>query len=161
MVDTGGIDPSQVGPGREEQPLSAIGSSDFYLQEQIRQQAEIAIELADAVLFITDAQSGVTPADREVAQILRRHQHDEDGVLTPPVLLVVNKADSPAADMAFQFYELGMGEPYPVSAIHGTGTGDSLDALVSRAARRKGRRKKTSWSRSRSWESPMPGKSSL
>ncbi len=128
VVDTGGIDPTTTGKGANRQPLS-IGSADFI--EQIRTQAEIAIREADAVLFVTDADSGVTPADREVAEILRRHQRMVDGVLTPPVLLVVNKADSaPRRDQAMQFYELGMGDPHPISAQHGTGTGDMLDALV-------------------------------
>ena len=128
IVDTGGIDPTQTGPGRQNEPLS-IGSADFI--EQIRAQAEIAIREADAVLFITDAESGVTPADREVAQILRRNQQQRDGSAWPPVLLVVNKADSETRrTQSLQFYELGMGEPYPISALHGTGTGDMLDALV-------------------------------
>ena len=128
VIDTGGIDPTQAGPGREQAPLS-IGSAEFI--EQIRTQAEIAIEEADAILFLTDADSGVTPADREVAQILRQRQVERDGKLWPPVFLVVNKADSEARRMqAYQFYELGMGDPYPISALHGTGTGDLLDALV-------------------------------
>ena len=128
IVDTGGIDPTQTSPGRPIQPLS-IGSADFI--EQIRHQAEIAIREADAVLFITDAESGATPADYEVAQILRRHQREHQGRPWPPVILVVNKADSQSRRAeAVQFYELGMGEPYPISALHGTGTGDLLDALV-------------------------------
>jgi GTPase len=128
IIDTGGIDPTQIGVGRNKEPLS-IGSAEFI--EQIRKQAEIAIQDADAVLFIVDAESGVTPADREVAQILRRYQRERDGKPYPPVLLVANKADSEARRLqALQFYELGMGEPYPISAIHGTGTGDMLDALV-------------------------------
>jgi GTPase len=125
IVDTGGIDPI-VGSGSK--PLS-IGSADFI--ESIRYQAEIAIREADAVLFLTDAESGVTSADQEVAQILRQHQHVKEGKPWPPVLVVVNKADSPARrDQALQFFELGMGEPFAISAIHGTGTGDLLDALV-------------------------------
>ena len=128
IIDTGGIDPTQVSPGARKQPLS-IDSADFI--EQIRFQAEVAIHEADAVVFITDAEAGVTPADEEVAQILRRSQKAKDGALWPPVLLVVNKADSAARrDQALQFYELGMGEPYPISAFHGTGTGDMLDVLV-------------------------------
>jgi len=128
IVDTGGIDPTQTGPGSKLQPLS-IGSAEFI--QEIRYQAEIAISEADAVVFITDVESGVTPADEEVAQILRRHQKERDGKPWPPVILVVNKCESEArrAD-AFQFYELGMGEPHPVSALHGSGTGDMLDALV-------------------------------
>lgn len=128
IVDTGGIDPTQTSAGRGQQPLS-IGSAEFITE--IRTQAEIAISEADAVLFVTDAESGVTPADREVAEILRRYQVQRDGQFYPPVLLVVNKADSAARRMqAMQFYELGLGEPYPISALHGTGTGDLLDALV-------------------------------
>ena len=128
IVDTGGIDPTQSGYGRGKKPLS-IGSADFI--EQIRAQAEIAIRDSDAVLFITDAESGITPADHEVAQILRKYQHQEAGQATPPVLLVVNKCENEARRMsAMEFYELGVGEPYPISAIHGTGTGDMLDALV-------------------------------
>jgi GTP-binding protein len=128
MVDTGGIDPTQTGPGRNQKPLS-IGSADFI--DQIRFQAEVAIRDSDAVLFITEAESGVTPADVEVAQILRKHQRMVDGKLTPPVILVVNKCENEARRMAaMEFYELGLGEPYPISALHGTGTGDMLDALV-------------------------------
>lgn len=128
IVDTGGIDPSEGGHAKKGQPLS-IGSAEFITQ--IRSQAEIAIAEADVVLFVVDADSGVTPADQEVAQILRRHQGERDGKPYPPVLLVVNKADSAARRLqAHQFYELGMGDPYAVSALHGTGTGDLLDALV-------------------------------
>jgi GTP-binding protein len=128
VVDTGGIDPTQTGGGGARQPLS-VGSAEFI--DQIREQAEIAIHEADAVLFVTDAASGVTPADHEVAQILRRNQTEKDGIPWPPVILVVNKADSQARrDQVLQFYELGIGEPYPISALHGTGTGDMLDALV-------------------------------
>jgi GTP-binding protein len=128
IIDTGGIDPSQTGPGRGQQPLS-IGSAEFI--QQIRVQAEIAIEEADAVLFIVDVDEGVTPADLEVAQILRRHQREVDGKLIPPVLLVANKCDNEERrTLAVQFYELGLGDPNPISALHGTGIGDLLDALV-------------------------------
>jgi GTP-binding protein len=124
IIDTGGIDPSM---GREK-PLS-IGSADFI--QEIRQQAAIAIDEADVVLFITDASTGVTPADVEVATLLRKNQKVIDGKEFPPVLLVVNKADNTQLrDDAVQFYELGLGDPYPISAQHGTGTGDLLDALV-------------------------------
>ena len=124
IIDTGGIDPSTGG----EKPLS-IDSADFI--QEIRQQAAIAIEEADVVLFITDASTGVTPADEEVATLLRKNQKVVDGKEFPPVLLVVNKADNTQLrDNAVQFYELGLGDPYPISAQHGTGTGDLLDALV-------------------------------
>ncbi|MFM8321112.1 MAG: ribosome biogenesis GTPase Der [Chloroflexota bacterium] len=131
IIDTGGIDPTQNTAGKA--PLS-IGSAEFI--QQIRYQAEAAIREADAVLFITDATSGVTPADKEVAEILRRYQRSEGGRFMPPVLLVVNKADSASRrEMAVDFYELGMGEPYPISAQHGTGTGDMLDELVAQLPR--------------------------
>lgn len=128
IVDTGGIDPTQASAGRQSQPLS-IDSADFI--EQIRTQAEIAIEEADAILFLTDAESGVTPADQEVAQILRQRQQTRNGQPWPPVILVVNKADNAnLRAQSFQFYELGMGEPHPISAFHGIGTGDLLDELI-------------------------------
>ncbi len=124
VVDTGGIDPSF----REKQPLS-IGSADFI--QEIKSQAAIAIQEADVVLFLTDASAGVTPADIEVASLLRRSQKMVDGNAYPPVLLVVNKADNQDLRLSVpQFYELGMGEPYAISAVHGTGTGDLLDALI-------------------------------
>src|SRR4030066_2595825 len=84
IVDTGGIDPTQMGLGRGQQPLS-IGSADFI--DQIRTQAEIAIHDSDAVLFLTDAENGVTAADHEVAAILRKYQRNGDGQTRPPVLL--------------------------------------------------------------------------
>lgn len=128
IIDTGGIDPSRAGSGKSEEPLS-IGSADFI--NQIKDQAEIAIAEANAVLFLVDAESGVTPADHEVAQILRSHQRERAGEPYPPVFLVVNKADNETRrNQAYQFYELGMGDPFPISALHGTGTGDMLDALV-------------------------------
>lgn len=128
VVDTGGIDPIKVAYGQGRQPLS-VGSADFV--QQIREQAELAIRDADAVLFVVDVEDGVTPADLEVAQILRTRQRKEEGLLVPPVFLVVNKVDSnKRRDAVPAFYELGMGEPYPVSALHGTGTGDLLDVLV-------------------------------
>jgi GTPase len=125
IIDTGGIDPSTSG---DKTPLS-VGSADYI--EQIRSQAELAIREADVVLFLADAASGVTPADKEVAQILRRNQRVVDGKPFPPVLLVVNKADNASLRLEVpQFYELGMGDPYPMSALHGTETGDLLDVLV-------------------------------
>ena len=125
VIDTGGIDPD---PGGQKEPLS-IGSADFV--EEIRRQAILAVEEADVVLFIVDAIAGVTPADREIATILRRLQKTVDGAVRPPVLLVANKADSANIRAnVHEFYELGMGDPYPISAIHGTETGDLLDEMI-------------------------------
>lgn len=124
IVDTGGIDPSTGG----KDPLS-VGSAEYI--EQIKAQALIAIQEADVILFVTDAISGITPADQEVAKILRRNQSERDGKPWPPILLVANKADSAGLRTeVVEFYELGMGEPYAISAVHGTGTGDLLDAVV-------------------------------
>jgi GTP-binding protein len=125
IVDTGGIDPSHGGRA----PLST-GSADFI--EAIRAQARIAIDDADAVLFICDGESGVTPPDREVAEILRRSQKKlPDGSFWPPILVVVNKCENrERRDAAAEFYELGLGDPHPISAIHGTDTGDLLDELL-------------------------------
>jgi GTP-binding protein len=125
VVDTGGIDPTHGG----KTPLS-IGSADFI--DDIRKQARAAIDEADAVLFVVDGDTGVTTPDLEVADILRRSQKKlEDGSFWPPIFVVVNKAESQVRrDEAPQFYELGLGDPYAVSAVHGTGTGDLLDALV-------------------------------
>jgi GTPase len=125
IVDTGGIDPTHGG----KTPLS-VGSADFI--NEIRQQAKVAIDEADAILFVTDGDTGITAPDLEVADILRRSQKKlDDGAFWPPIFVVVNKTESKERrDEATQFYELGLGEPYPVSAVHGTGTGDLLDALV-------------------------------
>jgi GTP-binding protein len=128
IVDTGGIEPLPR-RAKDEDPL-AVDSAQFI--PQIRAQAEMAIAEADAVILMTESAPGVTAADREVAQILRRFQvKRDDGTMRPPVLLVVNKAENILRrEEAVEFYELGMGDPIPISAKHGTGTGDLLDALV-------------------------------
>lgn len=124
VVDTGGIDPTHGG----KTPLS-IDSADFI--PEIRAQALMAVRDADAVLFLTDSTSGVTSPDREVAEILRRYQKKVAGQPWPPIFLVVNKCENARQRTAVaEFYELGLGDPYPLSAIHGTGTGDLLDDLV-------------------------------
>jgi GTP-binding protein len=125
VVDTGGIDPTHGG-----KTILSIGSSDFI--EDIKDQALIAIQDSDAILFITDGQTGVTEPDREVAEILRRHQRKQaNGKFEPPIFVVVNKCESEERRTAANdFYELGLGDPYAVSAIHGTDVGDLLDALV-------------------------------
>jgi GTP-binding protein len=125
VMDTGGIDPAK---GKGQTPLS-VGSNDFITQ--IREQAELAIQESDVILFVVDGQAGVTPADHEIANILRRLQKKVDGQSLPPIILVVNKAESAKVrQVAAEFYELGMGDPYPVSGLHGTGTGDLLDEVV-------------------------------
>ena len=129
VIDTGGIDPSHTKKNEGGEPLS-IGSKDFITE--IKQQAEIAINDADCILFLVDVEHGVTPADWEVANILRQHQKENDeGEFTPPVLLVVNKCENQSRrDDIFEFYSLGLGEPHAVSAKHGSGVGDLLDEML-------------------------------
>ncbi len=128
VMDTGGIDPTHAPADSRSQPLS-VGSAPFV--EQIREQAQIAIQEAEAVLFLVDGQSGVTPADKEVAHLLRRLQTQREGQPWPPIFLVVNKCDNrDIMQAAYDFYELGLGTPYPISSLHGIGLGDLLDALV-------------------------------
>lgn len=120
VIDTGGIEVYQPKGSRNEAPL-AEGSADFV--PLIREQALSAVAEADLILFLVDTMSGITAADEEVAVILRRTQK--------PVLLVANKVDDRKhlIDTA-DFFALGLGDVHPVSAIHGTGVGDLLDALV-------------------------------
>ena len=127
IVDTGGIDPTHGGGAKA--PLS-VGSADFI--DDIKSQALIAAEDADAILLVTDGDTGITAADREVADILRRYQRKQpDGTALPPIFVVVNKCESAERRAsASEFYELGLGDPYPISAVHGTDVGDLLDALV-------------------------------
>lgn len=125
IVDTGGIDPTDL---HREEPLS-LDSADYI--QQIRSQAEMAVVEADAVIFLVDIESGLTSPDQEVANILRRHQRTQKGRPWPPILLVVNRCDNAERRaQAVEFFELGMGDPIPISALHGTGTGDMLDKLI-------------------------------
>jgi GTP-binding protein len=109
LVDTGGVDEADRGP----------------FGPQIAAQARTAVEEADLVLFVVDATAGVTPGDEELAAILRAA-----GV---PVLVVANKIDDPRRDLeAMEFHRLGLGDPWPLSALHGHGSGDLLDEVVRR-----------------------------
>ncbi len=133
IIDTGGIEI----PDRSSKPnrsLSVNTSQDQAAIEflpMIRAQAENAIEEADAVIFVVDAELGLTNADQEVAEILRKYQSTKDGQPWPPIFLAANKADNPERQhAALEFYELGLGEVYVISAQHGLGVGDLLDAVV-------------------------------
>ncbi len=107
IIDTGGIEPE----------------NEDIIISQMRRQAQIAIETADVIIFIVDGKEGLTPADQEVAQMLRKSKK--------PVVLVVNKVDSlKEEDNAFEFYNLGIGEPITISASQGLGLGDMLDRVV-------------------------------
>ena len=124
IIDTGGIDPTTG----ESTPLS-ISSADYI--KQIRDQALLAVQEADAIIFVVDASQGITPSDEEVADLLRSRQKKRAGQNWPPIFLVANKSDNKALrDSSVEFYALGMGEPYPISSYHGKGVGDMLDLLV-------------------------------
>ena len=109
LIDTGGVDIAESDP----------------LTRSIVEQARAGIAEADLVLFVVDAKNGVTPGDEEIADILRRSGK--------PVLLLANKIDDPSRDLhALEFHRLGLGDPIPLSALHGHGTGDLLDEIVER-----------------------------
>ncbi len=117
LVDTGGI---ELLEGWHSEPLSEDSEQFLPL---IRQQAQLAMQEADVIVLVTDGQGGLTAADREVAAILRRAKK--------PTLVAANKLESSKlAGNAFEFYELGLGEVFAVSALHGSGVGDILDAMV-------------------------------
>ncbi len=107
LIDTGGIEPD----------------TNDIIMSHIKNQAQIAIESADVIVFMTDIHAGVTADDREIATMLRKS--------TKPVVLCVNKVDSVGAvpPEFYEFYELGLGDPYAVSSVHGSGTGDILEKL--------------------------------
>ena len=106
LIDTGGLD---------------VRSDDEMLSH-IREQAKVAVDIADCILFVVDGRAGVTSNDREVASFLRRSGK--------PIVLAVNKLDNNEVDKTYDFYELGIGEPFAVSAVQGKGLGDLLDAVT-------------------------------
>ncbi len=104
LIDTGGID-----------------DCDDDISRSVKRQAMDAVELASVVIFVTDIKQGVMPGDSEIAEVLRKSGRN--------VVLTVNKADSANRDNVYDFYALGLGEPYLISAEHGSGVGDMLDAV--------------------------------
>ena len=119
LIDTGGL---EFGSGI---PVGQVGlnGQPGDIMKNVRSQAELAIEEADVIVFMVDARSGITAADEEVGDLLRRTQK--------PVILAANKADNAARRQdAVEFYSLGLGEPVTISSIQGTGTGDLLDVIV-------------------------------
>jgi GTP-binding protein len=109
LIDTGGVDIADPSP----------------VTKQIAVQARAAIGEADLVLLVVDAKAGVTPGDEELADILRRAKK--------PVLVLANKIDDPSReDLAAEFHKLGFGDPFPLSGLHGTNTGDLLDEILDR-----------------------------
>lgn len=106
LVDTGGLDPK---------------SEDIF-QKNIQSQAEIAIDLADVIIFMVDGQAGLTRNDEEVAALLRKSKK--------PIVLVVNKLDNFKVEDSYDFYALGLGEPFPISTLQAKGLGEVLDEIV-------------------------------
>src|SRR5690348_2282268 len=112
LVDTGGVDIADPAP----------------MTRAIAQQAREAVAEADLVLFVVDARAGVTPGDEEVAQILREAHK--------PVFVLANKIDDPGQEpLALELHRLGLGDPVPISGLHGTGSGDLLDRVVAELER--------------------------
>jgi len=125
LIDTGGIEvlPETVTAGRRPGPERVLAQDSAPYIAMMRAQAELAVQEADAIVFVTDARTGPTAGDEEVADVLRRAEC--------PVFLAANKADSKRLrDEALEFYELGLGDVYPVSALHGLGVADMLDEVV-------------------------------
>src|SRR5207248_7168949 len=107
LIDTGGVDIADSNP----------------ITRQVAEQARAAIREADLVRFVVDARVGVTPGDEELAQILRESKK--------PVLVLANKIDDPSQEaLSLEFHRLGFGEPFPVSSLHGSNTGDLLDEIL-------------------------------
>lgn len=125
VVDTGGIEvlSEAVVAGRRPGPDRVLAQDSAPFIPLMREQAEQAIQEADVIVFVTDAASGLTAGDQEVAEILRRSRC--------PVFLTANKADNPRLrQAALEFYSLGLGTVYAISALHGTGVADLLDDVV-------------------------------
>lgn len=138
LVDTGGLEP-------------AAGED---LAKAVAWQAQQAIEEADVIVLLLDGQTGLTPADAEVADLLRR--------MKKPVIVAVNKIDNlRQEEHALEFYALGLGEPFPLSALNGLNTGDLLDKIVSLLPEKRGEEKPTEAIRVAIIGRPNVGKSSL
>lgn len=136
LVDTGGIEPLEPVLREQGAPALAEASADFV--REIREQAEIAVNEADVVVFVVDAKDGLTAADQAVSEILRRlvGQRQSAGKSVPPVIVAASKADTHALRLgSAEFYALGWDTVCPVSGLHGVGTGDLLDAVVAALGR--------------------------
>ena len=139
VIDTAGIEPE----------------SEDIIISQMREQAKIAIEIADVIIFLTDVKQGVTAADQEIALMLKKSKK--------PVVLVCNKADNMSRDKneIYEFYNLGIGEPYPISAANALGIGDVLDAIFEKLPEKKAGEDEDDRRRVAVIGKPNVGKSSL
>lgn len=123
VIDTGGLEaPSEF--AAERTPVNVpLATDSAKFVDQVQNQAQLALEEADAIIFVVDGKDGLTAADQDVADVLRAAQK--------PIFLAVNKTESPQRRLdAVEFWNLGLGEPYPISAYHGDGVGDLLDEVV-------------------------------
>jgi GTP-binding protein len=125
VVDTGGLEaPSDMDVARQERPLlEPLAEDSAQFVTHIQNQARVALDEADAIVFVVDGKEGLTSADEDVAEVLRTAE--------APLFLAVNKTESPERQLnAVEFWSLGLGEPFPISAYHGDGVGDLLDEIV-------------------------------
>ncbi len=139
LIDTGGIEPKSNG----------------IILSQMRRQAELAIDMADVILMMVDVREGMTAADKDVAAMLQKSGK--------PVVLCCNKADTPGAPPMemYEFYNLGLGDPVPISSIHGMGVGDLLDQVVSYFPEGSGEQEEIEATKIAVVGKPNAGKSSL
>lgn len=139
LIDTGGIEPE----------------SEDVILSQMREQANIAMQMADVIIFLTDLKQGVTAADQEISIMLKKSKK--------PVVLVCNKADNigKTSDDIYEFYNLGLGEPYPVSSTNALGIGDVLDAIYDHFPEEKGENRDDEIIKVAVIGKPNVGKSSL
>ena len=123
VIDTGGLEaPTEIAQGPLRRAEALAEDSALFVDE-IQNQARVAIQEADVIVFVVDGKEGLTGADTDIAEIMR--------AADKPVFVAVNKTESPQRRLdAVEFWNLGLGEPWPISAYHGDGTGDLLDALV-------------------------------
>ena len=139
LIDTGGIEPD---------------SNDIILS-QMREQANLAINMADVIIFLTDVKQGVTAADREIALMLKKSKK--------PIVLVCNKADDfeKSQNDVYEFYNLGLGEPLPISATNALGIGDVLDKIYESFPKKTDNEDDKEWIKVAVIGKPNVGKSSL
>ena len=124
VIDTGGLEAQSTAEYRAQIPGAApLAQDSARFITEVQNQAQLAIEEADAIIFVVDGKEGLTAADQELAEVLRHN--------TKPIFVAVNKAESQERQLnAAEFWVLGLGEPVPISAYHGIGVGDLLDELV-------------------------------
>ncbi len=125
LVDTGGLEVGREKVRGKRRKVEPLAEGSVELVEEMREQAELAIDEADVIIMLTEVKGGATAIDAEIADMLRKSRK--------PVILAVNKADNPARqEDVVEFYQLGLGEPIPISAIHGLGIPDLLDEVAAK-----------------------------